>query len=344
MSGIFYCDIGIVGRILSQKKPGWGLKTSQVGKYQGRVSGWRVRLTVRKDTVQALLQKYSTVEGTRRRGLLSAVETKGAYYVLSDERAEPPMGTKVPVKNGLTLVSQVKKIKHWKFNPDGPIQEQAMALWTQVVLCLRPCELTTYQIVQQVACYFFLQGLPDNFTQPDWGDFHSMDELIWLIKRPMTATKSRRAEWSSSGFPREYISHVKPLLHKPEPVPKSAGCLACNLSGNEVGRRWMGGERWCALTNALSVTNRGVVLLNGHKLTALFDSSSNVTIVAHRYVLPRQLTKRKTSVKCIQGEVRNYKTALCYICLDGSLRKHPPPICGSPPQPTFSCSSRAGMV
>ncbi|KAG2460052.1 SYT10 protein, partial [Polypterus senegalus] len=158
-----------------------------------------------------------------------------------------------------------------------------------------------------------------------------MEELIKLFKTPKPVLNSGRAERPSSGFPRDHILLKKSLTHTSEPVSEFPGHRAYNLPKSEAECRWMGGDGLCALANPLTCSNTGFVVINGYKLLALFDSGSNISIVDFRYVLPRQRIKKKTSIKCIHGDLRMYDTALCFMSQGGTLKKHPMAIHPKPP-------------
>ncbi|KAG2465725.1 RNF24 protein, partial [Polypterus senegalus] len=100
----------------SQKKPGSNHGFTQVGEYRGRVSGWGARSAVRSNTVQTSLPARENeplalhkknVEDTHRRGLVPVGKTKRAYYVLSEKRTEPSVGTTVPETYGLSPDQQI---------------------------------------------------------------------------------------------------------------------------------------------------------------------------------------------------------------------------------------------
>ncbi|KAG2462794.1 CASR protein, partial [Polypterus senegalus] len=144
----------------SQKKPGRNLEFTQVVEYRGRVSGWGACSAVRSDTVQAslparenepLVLHKKNVEETHRRGLVPVGKTKRAYYVLSEDRTEPSVGTTVPETYGLSPDQQVKHLQSWEYDPERSTREQAYALWETVGSWLKPFESTTLQIVQQWA-------------------------------------------------------------------------------------------------------------------------------------------------------------------------------------------------
>ncbi|XP_051778084.1 von Willebrand factor A domain-containing protein 5A-like [Erpetoichthys calabaricus] len=107
---------GVVGRMqLSQRKQGRNLKYTQVGEYRGHGSGWVACSVVRSGTGQALLPPREqeplilhreNVEETHQHGLVLGGKTKRAYYVLSEERTGPPVGTTVLETKGLTPEQQ----------------------------------------------------------------------------------------------------------------------------------------------------------------------------------------------------------------------------------------------
>uniref|UniRef100_A0A8C4XBU5 Gypsy retrotransposon integrase-like protein 1 n=1 Tax=Erpetoichthys calabaricus TaxID=27687 RepID=A0A8C4XBU5_ERPCA len=87
----------------------------------------------------------------------------------------------------------------------------------------------------------------------------------------------------------------------------------------------------CALSNPLALPHKGEVIVNSHKVEALFDSGSKLSMVECRYVLPRQWLKTKTCITCVHGDVRAYESARCFICHGGILKKLVVAVLPNPP-------------
>uniref|UniRef100_A0A8C4X6A1 Gypsy retrotransposon integrase-like protein 1 n=1 Tax=Erpetoichthys calabaricus TaxID=27687 RepID=A0A8C4X6A1_ERPCA len=94
-------------------------------------------------------------------------------------------------------------------------------------------------------------------------------------------------------------------------------------------------ERYGALSTPLSVPNVGVVLVNGHSVLALFDTGSNITIVARRFVLPRQWLKQHVRITCVQGETRAYRSAKCFITWKREISQLSVAVLPEPPFPVI---------
>ncbi|KAG2456324.1 DYHC2 protein, partial [Polypterus senegalus] len=156
-----------------------------------------------------------------------------------------------------------------------------------------------------------------------------------LVEKQRTASQSGGAEPSSSRTQPGYVPTPSRPLYNPELVPASPGSRALKTLGNEAECRWRGRRGWCAPINPLAVPHTGMVVVNGYKTSALLNTGSNTTIVARRFVLPRQWLNYKVGITCIHGETRWYKAATCVISYGGSVRKLTVAILPDPPHPVI---------
>ncbi|KAG2465717.1 STX18 protein, partial [Polypterus senegalus] len=288
----------------SQNRRGQDLQYTQVGAYWDRVFRREGFPVFRRDPVRALLPAHITrppreakecVGGAHRVGLSRRGEAKGAQYALLGESASLPVKPEPHLPPRGAPDWQVSKIKKWRLDPERPTIKQAWSFWAMVGQWLRPFENKPYQIIEQVACYLLLKALPHGFTQLVWGkQFKNMTELIELLETQRAASHSGEAEPSLCRTQPGYVPRPRPSLYNPELVSASAVPWARKPLGGKKECRWRARKGWCALVNPLAVPHTGVVIVNGHKTTVLFDSGSNISIVARRFVLPQQWLKFKT--------------------------------------------------
>ncbi|KAG2466678.1 AQP10 protein, partial [Polypterus senegalus] len=197
--------------------------------------------------------------------------------------------------------------RHWRFNPELPARAQAFEFLGKLGRWIRPDVNQARQVVEQVTCEALVYAMPDYLAQQvRRHSYRDMNCLLEVLERQLVvnqmggsekpARMARQGQVATQEAPRRATIPEPPAKMKDRVLtpPRCFKCgevghilPTCPLNAEPKDCSYARGERYCAPTNPLALVHTGMVLVNGHSVLALFDSGSNITIVAHRYVLPQ---------------------------------------------------------
>ncbi|KAG2463338.1 CCD39 protein, partial [Polypterus senegalus] len=249
---------------------------------------------------------------------------------------------------------QAVEWQNWQFSPEKPARAQAFEFWGKMGCWLRPEGPQARRVVEQVACEGLMNAMPNSLAQQVRRQpYKDMPGLLEVLERQLAVLQLGEAERSARGNRQGRAANTEPTRHaaeappRPKDKPGPPRCYKCgepghllpacplNISAEPMDCTLAFTERYCTPPHPWRLRNTGVVLLNGHMVMALFDSGSNITIVARRYVLPRQWLTWHLQVTCLHGGTKSYRSAQCYITWKGDPVKMTVAVLPEPPYPVI---------